>query len=88
MRLNKGLEAIVLFVQGALAGLTLASIYMMALAENLESFVGAYEVCKGPSSYLPDLISPRMMDAHRLLYLFRGLLEISPEQSLCQPLNI
>lgn len=48
MRLNKGLEAIVLFVQGALAGLTLASIYMMALAENLESFVGAYEVCKGP----------------------------------------
>lgn len=48
MRLNKGLEATVLFVQGVLAGLTLASIYTMALADNLESFVGAYEVCEGP----------------------------------------
>lgn len=44
MRLNKGLEAGVLLVQGVLAGLTLASLYTMALADSLESFVAAYEV--------------------------------------------
>lgn len=47
MRLNKGLEAGVLLAQGVLAGLTLASIYTMALAESLESFVAAYEVRMG-----------------------------------------
>lgn len=57
MRLDKGLEALVLFFQGALAGLTLASMYKMALADSLESFVGAYEVCKGPYTYLPKLMS-------------------------------
>lgn len=47
MRLNKGLEAGVLLAQGVLAGLTLASIYTMALADSLESFVAAYEVRVG-----------------------------------------
>lgn len=44
MRLNKGLEAGVLLAQGVLAGLTLASMYTMALANSLQSFVAAYEV--------------------------------------------
>lgn len=47
MRLNKGLEAGVLLAQGALAGLTLASMYTMALADSLVSFVAAYEVRTG-----------------------------------------
>lgn len=44
MKLNKGLEAAVLLAQGVLAGLTLASVYTMVLADSLESFVAAYEV--------------------------------------------
>eukprot|EP00752_Nemacystus_decipiens_P001438 g1417.t1 len=43
MRLNKGLEAAVLLAQGVLAGLTLASMYTMVLADSLKSFVAAYE---------------------------------------------
>ncbi|CAM9639840.1 unnamed protein product, partial [Hapterophycus canaliculatus] len=43
MRLNKAVEAAILLVQGVLAGLTLASIYTMLLAESLESFLLAYE---------------------------------------------
>lgn len=65
MRLNRGLEAGVLLVQGVIAGLTLASMYTMALADSLESFVAAYEVreeiltrvfCPGsPSEEYPPL---------------------------------
>lgn len=44
MRLNRGLEAGILLVQGVIAGMTLASMYTMALADSLESFVTAYEV--------------------------------------------
>lgn len=44
MRLNRGLEVGILLVQGVIAGLTLASMYTMALADSLESFVAAYEV--------------------------------------------
>ncbi|CAN0568793.1 unnamed protein product, partial [Ectocarpus sp. 12 AP-2014] len=47
MRLNKGVEAGTLLVQGVLAGLTLASAYAMLLAESLESFVAAYEAQAG-----------------------------------------
>lgn len=45
MRLDKALETVTLLVQGGLAGLTLASMFTMLLAECLESFVTAYEVC-------------------------------------------
>lgn len=44
MRVDKGLEAGVLLVQGILAGLTLASLYAVLLAGSLESFIAAYEV--------------------------------------------
>lgn len=44
MRLDKGLEAGVLLVQGILAGLTLASLYAVLLGDSLESFIAAYEV--------------------------------------------
>lgn len=44
MRLNKGLEAGVFLVQGALAGLSLGVVYTALLAESLDSFVAAYEV--------------------------------------------
>ncbi|CAM9940307.1 unnamed protein product [Scytosiphon promiscuus] len=47
MRLNKALEAAILLVQGALAGLTLASMYTMVLAESLESFVKTYQAQAG-----------------------------------------
>lgn len=47
MRLSNGLEAGVVLAQGALAGLTLGSLYTMALADSLENFVAAYEVRLG-----------------------------------------
>lgn len=56
MRLNKGVEAGTLLVQGVLAGLTLASAYAMLLAESLESFVAAYEVRTNKDGCLPILV--------------------------------
>lgn len=50
MRLNRGLEAGALLVQGILTGLSLASVYTSSLAENLESFVAGYEVFKEPQT--------------------------------------
>lgn len=44
MRLDKGLEAGALLVQGILAGLTLASLYAVLLEDSFESFIAAYEV--------------------------------------------
>lgn len=44
LRFNNGLEAGVILVQGVLAGLTLASLYMLSMSTDLEDFVAAYEV--------------------------------------------
>lgn len=44
MRLDKGMEAGVLLVQGILAGLSLASMYAVLLGGSLQSFIAAYEV--------------------------------------------
>lgn len=58
MRINRGLEAGVFLVQGVVAGLTLASMYTVALADSLEGFVAAYEVRADSCTHVLALIFP------------------------------
>lgn len=67
MRLDKGLEAGVLLVQGILAGLTLASLYAVLLGDSLQNFIAAYEVQIPPTVKLvalPVLSLPKPQHVH------------------------
>lgn len=69
MKLNKVLEAATLLVQGAVAGLTLASMYTIVLAESLESFVTSYEVCVRTDKHMETCGQSLCYFAHRVLAL-------------------
>lgn len=82
MRLNQGLEAGALLVQGVLAGLTLASVYIVFTAEDLESFIVAYEVwLKLESSFRlvlhASLLCPRGRQATDHLAIGRAVKQVT-----------
>lgn len=53
MKLNQGAEVGTLLVQGVLAGLALASVYIAWTADDLESFITSYEVRRRDQSPSP-----------------------------------